>query len=109
MKKSSHTSEVYMSQQMITKNEKIKKNVKDYALITISTLLVVLGVYLFKFPNNFSFGGVTGLAVVVSEVTAFSPSTITNIVNAILIVVGFIFLGKEFGVKTVYVTILTTV
>lgn len=109
MKKSSHMSEVFMSQQMITKNEKIKKNVKDYTLITISTLLVVLGVYLFKFPNNFSFGGVTGLAVVVSKITAISPSTITNIVNAILIVVGFIFLGKEFGVKTVYVTILTTV
>lgn len=98
-----------MSQQVITKNEKIKKNVMDYALITISTLLVVLGVYLFKFPNNFSFGGVTGLAVVVSKVTSISPSAITNIVNAILILIGFMFLGREFGVKTVYVTILTTV
>lgn len=98
-----------MSQQVITKNEKIKKSVMDYALITISTLLVVLGVYLFKFPNNFSFGGVTGLAVVVSKVTSISPSAITNIVNAILILIGFMFLGREFGVKTVYVTILTTV
>lgn len=109
MKKTSRMSEVFMSQQVITKNEKIKKNVMDYALITISTLLVVLGVYLFKFPNNFSFGGVTGLAVVVSKVTSISPSAITNIVNAILILIGFMFLGKEFGVKTVYVTILTTV
>lgn len=98
-----------MNQQMITKNEKLRKNLTDYALITVSTLLVVLGVYLFKFPNHFSFGGVTGLAVVVSKITAISPSTITNIVNGILIVIGFIFLGKEFGVKTVYVTILTTV
>lgn len=109
MKKTSRMSEVFMGQQVITKNEKIKKNVMDYALITISTLLVVLGVYLFKFPNNFSFGGVTGLAVVVSKVTSISPSAITNIVNAILILIGFMFLGKEFGVKTVYVTILTTV
>lgn len=98
-----------MSQQMITKNEKIKKTIMDYALITVSTLLVVLGIYLFKFPNNFSFGGVTGLAVVVSKITSISPSAITNIVNAILIIIGFLFLGKEFGVKTVYVTILTTV
>ncbi len=108
-KKTSRMSEVFMSQQVITKNEKIKKSVMDYALITISTLLVVLGVYLFKFPNNFSFGGVTGLAVVVSKVTSISPSAITNIVNAILILIGFMFLGREFGVKTVYVTILTTV
>lgn len=98
-----------MNEQMMTKNERLKKNVIDYSLITVSTLLVVLGVYLFKFPNNFSFGGVTGLAVVVSKVTEISPSFITNIMNAILIVIGFIFLGKEFGVKTVYVTVLTTV
>ena len=97
-----------MDQRMMRK-EKLKKNVIDYTLITFSTLLVVLGVYLFKFPNNFSFGGVTGLAVVVSKVTEFSPSAITNIVNAILIIIGFIFLGRDFGVKTVYVTILTTV
>lgn len=97
-----------MDQRMMRK-EKLKKNVIDYTLITFSTLLVVLGVYLFKFPNNFSFGGVTGLAVVVSKVTEFSPSAITNIANVILIIIGFIFLGRDFGVKTVYVTILTTV
>ncbi len=98
-----------MNGQNMAKNERLKKNAIDYLLITVSTLLVVLGVHLFKFPNNFSFGGVTGLAVVVSEVTAISPSFITNIMNAILIIVGFMFLGKGFGVKTVYVTVLTTV
>lgn len=90
-------------------SEKLKRNLFEYTIITLSTLLLVIGVYIFKFPNNFSFGGVTGLAVVIGEVTPMTPSTITFIINTVLLVVGFIFLGRDFGVKTVYVTILTSV
>ncbi|MDE7360107.1 MAG: YitT family protein, partial [Lachnospiraceae bacterium] len=47
---------------MMTKRKKI---IKEYILITIAVILMDIGVYVFKFPNNFSFGGVSGLAVVV--------------------------------------------
>lgn len=90
-------------------SEKLKRNIGEYLIITMSTIVLVLGVYLFKFPNNFSFGGVTGIAVIIGEISTLSPGVITFIINMILLGVGFIFLGRDFGIKTIYVSILTSV
>ena len=81
----------------------------EYSVITFATLLLVVGVYFFKFPNNFSFGGVTGIAVVLSAMSKASASSYTFIINMALLVFGFLFLGKSFGAKTVYVSVLTSV
>lgn len=89
--------------------ETILKAAKEYTLITLSTLLMAVGIYFFKFPNNFTFGGVTGLAVVVSRVMPISPSTVNFIVNLVLLLLGFLFLGKGFGVRTVYSSMLLSV
>ena len=70
---------------------------------------MAVGIYFFKFPNNFTFGGVTGLAVVVSQVMPISPSTVNFIVNLVLLLLGFLFLGKGFGVRTVYSSMLLSV
>lgn len=85
-----------------------KQKVKEYVLITIGVLLVVVGVYFFKFPNNFSTGGVTGAAIVLSSLLnkTVSSGTIVLIINLILLVIGYIFLGKSFGNRTAYVSIL---
>ena len=83
---------------------KIKNTVVEYTILTVATLVMVIGIYVFKFPNNFSFGGVTGLAVVLSEVLPVTPGNITFIINMVLLVIGFIFLGKGFGVKTAYIS-----
>lgn len=77
-----------------------------YALITVSIALMVVGIYFFKFPNNFSFGGVTGFSTIVSKVTPFSAGDFTFFTNTALLVIGFIFLGRVFGVKTVYASML---
>jgi len=77
-------------------------------MLTAATLILVLGVYLFKFPNHFSFGGVTGIAVVLSAILPASPSSITFFINVALLVLGFLFLGKDAGIKTVYVSLLTS-
>ena len=82
---------------------------REYFLLTVSTLILVVGVYLFKFPNNFSFGGVTGIAVVLSAVLPATPGNLTFIINMLLLLLGFIFLGKDAGIKTVYVSVLTSV
>lgn len=81
----------------------------EYFILTVATLVLVLGVYFFKFPNAFSFGGVTGLAIVLAKFIPATPSTITFVINMALLVLGFLFLGKSFGVKTVYVSILMSV
>ena len=82
--------------------------VKEYLLITISILLVVVGVYFFKFPNNFSIGGVTGIAVILSTLfgDSVSSGTIVLVINLLLLIVSYMFLGKSFGNKTAYGSIL---
>lgn len=87
---------------------KVLKTVKTYVILTFATVLLDLGVYLFKFPNNFSFGGVTGMAVVVAHLTPLSPSLFNLIMNMALLIFGFIFLGRDFGIKTVYVSVLSS-
>ena len=82
---------------------------KEYSILTLATLVMSAGTYLFKFPNNFSFGGVTGLAVVLSAVSPLSAGTYNFIINMALLVLGFLFLGKGFGVKTVYISVLMSV
>lgn len=85
----------------LTRN-KVGEFLKEYLVITFGVLLVAIGVYFFKFPNNISTGGVTGLAVVLAQVLPLSASNIVTIANAVFLVVGFIVLGKEFGFKTFY-------
>jgi len=95
---------------MNNKNDIISK-AKEYALITLGVLLVVLGVYFFKFPNNFSIGGVTGIAIILSNMlnNSISSGTIVLIVNLILLVIAYIFLGKSFGNRTAYGSLLLSV
>ena len=88
---------------------KHKQMLKEYILITIAVVLMDIGIYVFKFPNNFSFGGVSGLAVVVTHFVPFTASQINLIINMFLLIFGFMFLGRNFGVKTAYVTVLSSV
>ena len=46
---------------------RIKRTVEEYMVLTLATFIMVIGIYVFKFPNNFSFGGVTGIAIVLSK------------------------------------------
>lgn len=89
--------------------QKIRHLLWEYILLTAATLILVAGVYLFKFPNHFSFGGVTGIAVVLGAVLPISPGSINFIINMALLALGFLFLGKDAGIKTVYVSLLTSV
>ena len=91
---------------MFMNRGKVKRVLEEYTILTVATLILVVGVYLFKFPNHFSFGGVTGVAVVLSAVMPATPGNITFVINMLLLVVGFLFLGKSFGVRTVYVSVL---
>lgn len=85
---------------------RIKKTIVEYAILTVATCIMVIGIYVFKFPNNFSFGGVTGIAIVLSNFLPTTPGNITFIINMLLLVVGFLFLGKGFGIKTAYISLL---
>ena len=72
----------------MTLREKVMKYVKQYVLITLSISIMSVGVYFFKFPNNFVFGGVTGTAALVAKLTPMSASAFSSAANLVLLVVG---------------------
>jgi len=77
--------------------------VREYLLLTLGTALVAVGVYFFKFPNNFSTGGVTGIAVIFSAFfPAVSTSALASVLNLLFLVLGFVVLNRSFGLRTAY-------
>lgn len=87
----------------------MKAQMKNFFLMTGSTLIMAVGIYFFKFTNNFTFGGITGLAVLVAKSGIISASDFSFIANILLLIVGLIVLGKKFAAKTAYCTILLSV
>ena len=79
----------------------------DYILITLCCVGTAVVIHLFQLPNHFVFGGVTGMAVLLSTATGISFSTLNIAINLLLLVAAFLCLGRSFGVRTVYVTICT--
>lgn len=86
----------------------IWKIIREYLLITLGVELVVIGVYFFKFPNNFSIGGVTGIAIILSSLfgESISTGTVVLAINIVLLIIGYFFVDRSFGIKTVYGSIL---
>jgi uncharacterized membrane-anchored protein YitT (DUF2179 family) len=87
----------------------MKSKLKNFSLLTISTLIMAVGIYFFKFANNFTFGGITGIAVLVAKFLPISASDFSFVVNILLLIIGWIVLGKSFAEKTAYSTILLSV
>ena len=87
----------------------MKSKLKNFSLLTISTLIMAVGIYFFKFANNFTFGGITGIAVLVARFLPISASDFSFVVNILLLIIGWIVLGKSFAEKTAYSTILLSV
>lgn len=86
---------------------KVKQFLVDYALLTLGTALVAMGTYFFKFPNHFSTGGVTGIAVILSSIVpSISSSLFASVINVLFLFLGFLFLNRGFGVRTVYCSLL---
>lgn len=87
----------------------MKNKYTHFILLTGSTLLMAVGTYFFKFTNNFTFGGITGLAVVIAKLIPISASDFSLIVNMLLLILGMFVLGKSFAAKTAYCSILLSV
>lgn len=81
----------------------MKKTIKNYFIISLGVLIVALGLHLFLVPANLAVGGVSGFAIVVNKIFPnLSIGSIMFIMNIILFIIGFIFIGKQFGTKTIY-------
>ena len=85
---------------------KIRKTIEEFLIITVGTVIVAAAVFFFMLPSRVSVGSGAALAMVLSNFIPLSVSTITLIMNVGLLIIGFILVGPEFGVKTVYCSIL---
>lgn len=88
--------------------KKIRTIFYDYGKLTVASALIAISTWLFKYPNNFSFGGITGLSVILSKIVDISASTLNLVMNVALLIIGVIVLGKNFAGKTFFVTIVST-
>lgn len=80
--------------------------IKEFLMITFATLIVAAAVFFFLIPSHVSVGSVSGLAMVLANVIPLNISVITFFLNALLLVIGFLLIGSEFGIKTVYTSLL---
>ena len=85
---------------------KLRCYIRDMAVITFATFIVAVAVFFFMMPNNLAIASIAGLAVVLQNFIPLSVATISLIFNVGLLIIGFIFVGREFGGKTVYTSVI---
>ena len=83
------------------------KRIKECLLLFLGVTILTAGVYFFKIPNGFVTGGVSGIGTMLGSLLPFlSAATWISILNVFLLLLGFVFLGKETGAKTVVCSLL---
>lgn len=83
-----------------------KRTAKEFLVIIVGTVIVAAAVYFFMLPSHVSVGSATALAMVISNFIPLPVSAITLALNIVLLVIGFLLIGPEFGGKTVFCAIL---
>ena len=83
-------------------NNSLKNFVKDIPILTLGMFIGACSVHFFLIPSGIVIGSITGLSMVLSKLTGFSVPGIMFVVNMILLILSYILIGPEFGVKTVY-------
>ena len=85
------------------------KKIKEYALTTLGIVLTAIALEYFFYPNDIAAGGVSGIALVINGVTGWNISIMVFILNIILFILAFVVLGKGFGGKSIYATVMLSV
>ena len=95
---------------MLKKQISFQKNsLLNFLIMTVGVFFLTVGVYFFKIPNGFSTGGVSGIGTLLGAVIpieAITPGLLIAVINAVLLVVGLFVVGQDFGIKTVYCSLM---
>lgn len=83
-----------------------KDTIKEFIMIIIGTAITAAAVYFFMIPSNLTVGSASALAMVISNFVPLPVSAVTFIINAVLLVIGFLLIGRDFGAKTVFTSVL---
>ena len=79
---------------------------KETGILTVAVAIIAAAVYFFLVPSHTSVSSISGLGIVLSDFVPLPLSAITMILNVVLLLIGFVTCGKEFGIKTVYTSIM---
>ena len=79
---------------------------KETGILTVAVAIIAAAVYFFLVPSHASVSSISGLGIVLSNFVPLPLSAITMILNVVLLLIGFVTCGKEFGIKTVYTSIM---
>ena len=80
--------------------------VKETVILTMAVAIIAAAVYFFLVPSHTSVSSISGLGIVLSNFVPLQLSAITMILNVVLLIIGFFTCGREFGVKTVYTSVM---
>lgn len=83
--------------------------IKETAILTVAVAIIAAAVYFFLVPSHASVSSISGLGIVLANFIPLPLSAITMILNVVLLLIGFVTCGREFGVKTVYTSIMLPV
>ena len=86
-----------------------KTFIKEYGTVTVGTFIVAVAVFFFLIPSNVVVGSLSGLVMVIANFIPLKISVLTFILNIVLLGIGFLIIGREFGAKTVYSSIIMPV
>lgn len=83
-----------------------KSIIKETSILTVGVAIIAAAVYFFLVPSHASVSSISGLGIVLSNFIPLPLSAITMILNVVLLIIGFVTCGREFGVKTVYTSVM---
>lgn len=88
------------------KEHRLSAAVQEICILTAAVAVIAAAVYFFLVPSHASVSSISGLGIVLSNFVPLPLSAITMILNVVLLVIGFLTCGREFGAKTVYTSIM---
>ena len=91
---------------MMNQKTDYKSIIKETSILTVGVAIIAAAVYFFLVPSHASVSSISGLGIVLSNFIPLPLSAITMILNVVLLIIGFFTCGREFGVKTVYTSVM---
>lgn len=91
---------------MMNQKTDYKSIIKETSVLTVAVAIIAAAVYFFLVPSHASVSSISGLGIVLSNFIPLPLSVITMILNVVLLIIGFFTCGREFGVKTVYTSVM---
>lgn len=88
------------------KSSKTKKLIKEFIIMTFTMGIAAIAVHYFMQPSGLVVGSISGLSIVIYRITGIPVSALTFGINLVLLILAWVLIGKEFGIKTIYTALI---